>query len=257
MDKINPQEKIFKCNTDNGTYYILETTYNVNTEDETFVTDILDSKFNKLAMQLGRRYKLVADDRLNELKTAGKDVFLGKASPISVICDSIKLNYDLDELRAIWERPTREQVIHYKSLLGLPIERIEKIENDGKQFYAYYDGKSFYDEDESGKEINGEGPTILDDSFNIHYMDVNKEQAEDLKTKLLLVGKPAFIGPHSPVKLVYDREDKREIYVPNDDPNTVGIWFVTFIEEKAEYQELLDVQKKNKALGLNLVPEDK
>ena len=259
MDKIT-KETIYCYPIGKEDYYVLRTaTFNTDSpaEEKAVKFDIFNSKFNRLAMQLGVRWREASKDRLKEFEEQDRDVFLGEASPISVICGQVVLNHNLEDYAAIWERIDIEQVMHYKSILELPIERIVELENDGKQFYAYYDGKSFYDEDESGKEINGEGPTFLDDDFNIHYMDVSKDRAKEIKTDLLIKGKPAIIGPHSPVKLVYDKADKREIYVPNDDPNTVGIWFLTSIDEKCEYQELLDYQKKNKSLGLNLTPEAK
>ena len=234
-----------------GDYYVIRTVTESQAEVEaTF--EIYDNDFNRLAMQLGRNYNAANTDRINEFKEAGKDVFLGKASPICIICGEVFPETVANEMAAIWERIPREKVNYYRTLLELPLERIEEFEVGGKQYYAYYDGKTIYDEDENGNAINGEIPVILDEIFNKHDKDVKREFAQAVKNNLLLAGKPAILGPHCPVKLAYDPVDKREAYIENTDQTTVGIWTVTDLDEQIKYQELLDFQKKHKNLGLNL-----
>lgn len=256
MDKII-RETMTEYTLDEKTYYVLCTIYGdedakkdviSDPEDENKICarnvkyDIFDENFNRLAMQLGLRYEMVAADRISEFEEDGHDVFLGEASPISIICGSFLKNKDLDKYRAIWEKPTVDQIAHYQSLLPSPKDRMESIENEGKQFYIYYTGTTYADENEKGKKIERENRVYLDEYFNSFYLNVKKEEAQKMRIKLMNAGLPAIVGPHSPLKTVYAGNGE-EMELPNTDTDTVGIWLISEPGARSRYRKLLD--KKN------------
>lgn len=245
MEKTITNERIFKYYMNKETYYILETRYNVGEENEELVSDVLDPNFNRLAMLLGRRHNLVEQDRLNELKKQGKDVFLGKASPISIICDSVVKNIDLDGLRAIWERPTEKQVKHYKALLRVSSERLVAIDNEGKQYYIHFASKLHVDENRRGELIEVETFDYLDENFNRFIINISNDRVEHfakvIGEKAKEQGREIFVGAHSP-----EIEDVNGDYVPNTDPNTVGIWEKATNAELVHFQSMLNSQNRMK-----------
>jgi hypothetical protein len=252
---------------DGKEYYVLRTvTYNSeSTESEDVKFAVFDSNFNKLAMQLGMRWREASSDRLKEFKEQDRDVFLGKASPISIICGQVHYNHNLDLYRAIWEKSTPEEIKKYKSLLGLSEEefenaeaneRIEEIENDGKAFYMYYPGTTFADEDDEGNSIDAENYDFLDDEFNVFLENVKISNAQERKNALREQGIDVIIGSRSPLIQAYDPMDKRECLLPNADTTKVGLWRRPTIQDAAHYKELL-TKKKNKTLGVSLTPETK
>ena len=252
---------------DGKEYYVLRTaTYNSeSTESEDVKFAIFDSNFNKLAMQLGMQWAKVADANLKEFSEKGKDVFLGEASPISVICGQVLYNHNLELYRTIWEKSTPKEIKKYKSLLGLSDEefenaetneRIEEIENDGKAFYMYYPGTTFADEDEDGNSIDAENYAFLDEEFNVFFENVKISNAQERKNALREQGIDVIIGSRSPLIQVYDPMDKRECLLPNADTTKVGLWRRPTIQDAAHYKELL-TKKNNKTLGVSLTPETK
>lgn len=243
---------------DKEDYYVLKTTtYNSDTTDiNEEQSVILDSKFNKLTMQLGMQWAKVAKANLKEFSEKGKDAFLGEASPFSIIAGAVVPNTNLELYRAIWEKSTPEEIKKYKSLLGMFGERIEEIENDGKAFYMYYDGTVRGDEDGFGHKIYEENYKFLDEEFNVFLENVKISNAQERKNALREQGIDVIIGPRSPLIQAYDPMDKRECLLPNADTTKVGLWRRPTIQDAAHYKELL-TKKKNKTLGVSLTPETK
>lgn len=231
-------------------YYVVEKVLGSSGKIDEINYDILDENFNRLAMQLGVRHNEVSEERLAEFKNEGKNVFLGEASPISIICDKYCVNFDLDRLRAIWEILDEEELKHYKTLLRASNERLLPIDNEGKQYYIHFTSKIHGDENYRGKFIEALTFEYLDENFNKFIINVSKDSAEHYSNvigeKAKENGREVFIGAHSP-----EIEDVNGDYVPNIDSNTVGIWEKATPTEIAFYKSMIDRQnEKQRAIRL-------
>ena len=89
-------------------------------------------------------------------------------------------------------------------------------------------------------------------------MNIDKSYSKDMLDHFLESNIPAFIGPHSPeieqVRRVRENGKSilKEVMIPNENPNTVGIWRLSTKEEKLKYTNLLLKQNKERT-SLKLV----
>ena len=137
-------------------------------------------------------------------------------------------------------------------------KRIVSVENENKLFFIYFDGTTHYDEDFNGNKIEKENAVYLDENLNTFVMNVDKSYSKDMLDHFLESNIPAFIGPHSPeieqVRRVRENGKSilKEVMIPNENPNTVGIWRLSTKEEKLKYTNLLLKQNKERT-SLKLV----
>ena len=124
-------------------------------------------------------------------------------------------------------------------------ERIISITNEGKTYFIYFTGELQYDENIFGKPIQSEVFYYLDEDFNKLVLNISKEDAEHyvgiMQKNAELYGRELFVGSHSP-----EIEDVHGDYVPNTNPNTVGIWRVSTREEKSNYIRILQKQSEER-----------
>ena len=120
-------------------------------------------------------------------------------------------------------------------------ERIISIANEGKQYFIYFEGTTHYDEDRFGRPIEAENFTYLDSNFNKWILNIDKDESNRFLDYFKSKGVDAFIGAHSPETETVDGE-----YVPNTNPNTVGIWIKPTKEELTKYHKVLEKQNKER-----------
>ena len=120
-------------------------------------------------------------------------------------------------------------------------ERIISIANEGKQYFIYFEGTTHYDEDRFGRPIESENFTYLDSDFNKWILNINKDEADTFLNHFKSKGVDAFIGTHSP-----ETENVYGEYVPNTNPDTVGIWEKAKKEDLSKYQRILAKQNKER-----------
>ena len=120
-------------------------------------------------------------------------------------------------------------------------ERIISIANEGKQYFIYFEGTTHYDEDRFGRPIESENFKYLDENLNKWILNINKNEADRFLNHFKSKGVDAFIGTHSP-----ETENAYGEYVPNNNPDTVGIWEKASKDDLRHYQNLLAKQNKER-----------
>ena len=254
---------------EDGTYYIYEvTTADVLSPYRKEIIDVdgskvelgtkkteyytLDPNFNSLVITLGSDWKEKPEKVIQAYSGShvGK-IFLGRPAPFDIICGKKfrSLYENPNDWIGVWGMPSHEQKVHYQSLLensmlGKPTDKIVEFEHENQQFYIYYTGVTYHDE-QAGKKVLVDEHDFLDAGLNRHVLNVKKENAEEMLQSYLAAGCPAFIGSHSPLKPVYigNGEDAE---LPNYDTDTVGIWIATSEEEKKRYSHLINKKKAKK-----------
>ena len=132
-------------------------------------------------------------------------------------------------------------------------ERLVPIANEGKQYFLYYTGNIYGDEDANGKLIEKEEVIYLDENFNKFMMNVKKDKAGAVAVSGRKIGYDAFVGPHSPeietIREVQGPNGKKvfkEVYVPNTDKTTAGIWEKASKDELLKYHRILEKQNNER-----------
>lgn len=120
-------------------------------------------------------------------------------------------------------------------------ERIISIANEGKQYFIYFEGTTHYDEDRFGRPIESENFKYLDENLNKWILNIDKNEADRFLNYFKSKGVDAFIGTHSP-----ETENVYGEYVPNNNPDTVGIWEKASKDDLRHYQNLLAKQNKER-----------
>ncbi len=120
-------------------------------------------------------------------------------------------------------------------------ERIISIANEGKQYFIYFEGTTHYDEDRFGRAIEAENFLYLDENFNKWIRNIDKDESDRYLSFYKANNFDAFIGAHSP-----ETENIHGDYVPNTNPNTVGIWTKPTKEELIKYHRVLEKQNKER-----------
>ena len=120
-------------------------------------------------------------------------------------------------------------------------ERLISIANEGKQYFIYFEGTTHYDEDRFGRPIESENFTYLDENFNKWILNIDKNNTEEYIKRFKSDGLDVFVGTHSP-----ETENMYGEYVPNTNPDTVGIWKKATKEDLTKYQRILAKQNKER-----------
>lgn len=124
-------------------------------------------------------------------------------------------------------------------------ERLVPLNMEGKCYFIYFTGKTYFDNDKNGKLVEKEVSYYLDENLNKFVLNYNKdfiEQfADEFSKKVEKLGKKVFIGPHSP-----EKEDVDGTFIMNNDKNTLGIWEKPSKEELLHYNYILDKQNKER-----------
>lgn len=84
----------------------------------------LDSKFNKFIMQTD---KDDIEKFADKYKKAGNDVFVGPHAPETEDINGDYVPFTNPNLRGIWERPTKEQLLTYKEIIKRDREEEKNI----------------------------------------------------------------------------------------------------------------------------------
>lgn len=120
-------------------------------------------------------------------------------------------------------------------------ERLISIANEGKQYFIYFEGTTHYDEDRFGRPIESENFTYLDENFSKWILNIDKNNTEEYIKRFKSDGLDVFVGAHSP-----ETENMYGEYVPNTNPDTVGIWKKATKEDLTKYQRILAKQNKER-----------
>ena len=121
-------------------------------------------------------------------------------------------------------------------------ERIIPISNEGNQFFIYYTGKTYMDEDIKGNKIEREEVFYLDENLNKFVMNGNKYMIREKYIHEKLSGPCNLVlGPHSPEIETYTGK-----YVPNTDSYTIGLWEKPSFEELMRYHRILEKQNEER-----------
>lgn len=115
---------------------------------------------------------------------------------------------------------------------------------DNKKYYLFRPGTTHYDENCFGNPTFVYDFYYLDENFNKHVADRNKDDIEVYASELIKKGLDVVIGPHAP-----EVEDKHGDFVPNTNPNTLGIWQRPSVKQLEEYKDILSEQSKTMKLA--------
>ena len=122
-------------------------------------------------------------------------------------------------------------------------ERIIPISNEGKQFFIYFTGNTYVDEDIKGNKIEREEVFYLDEDLNKFVMNGNRYMIKNKYIHEKLSGPCNLVlGPHSPEIETYTGK-----YVPNTESHTIGLWEKPSFEELMKYHRILEKQNEERA----------
>lgn len=127
-------------------------------------------------------------------------------------------------------------------------QRIISINNEGKTFFIYFTGKSL---SENGKVY--EMCYYLDENLDRFINDISLIKEDGSRDTLYeerlkeLESNGMFIGPHMP-----EVKNEHGEFVPNNNPNTMGLWRKSTKEEKDRYIRIL-IDQNNERTRSKLV----
>lgn len=85
----------------------------------------LDEKFNKFIMQCD---KSNVEEFVTKLKETGRNVVVGEHAPLKETRHGDFVLYTNPNIKGIWERPTKEQLLNYKKILEeQEIKNVKKL----------------------------------------------------------------------------------------------------------------------------------
>ena len=120
--------------------------------------------------------------------------------------------------------------------------RIISISNEGKDFFIYFTGETYLDEDRYGRRIEREIVHYLDEDFNRFVMNGSRPFILKKYIHDKLSGPCNYVlGPHSP-----EIENKDGVLVPNTSSYTIGLWEKPSMHELNKYREILAKQIEEK-----------
>ena len=112
---------------------------------------------------------------------------------------------------------------------------------EGEKFYIYRPGSTHYDENHFGNPVYKLDSYYLDQEFNKFIGNRNKNDIQKYASELKEAGKDVVIGPHSP-----EIEDQYGDFIPNENPNTLGIWERATEKDLEKYRKIIQKQQQEK-----------
>ena len=116
---------------------------------------------------------------------------------------------------------------------------IEIYSMEGKKFYIFMPGSTHYDENRFGNPVYKLDSYYLDEDFNKFIGNRNKNDIQKYAAELEKAGRKVVVGDHSP-----EIEDRYGDFVPNENPNTMGVWERPTKEQLEEYKSIIEKQNE-------------